>query len=480
MRAQALYHAGFAALVLGDLDDARRDVGASLTLSEEAGDAEEVLERTRGLLSVVSTFGDGPNSIEDLEAELSAARDRGDPRIAERLVGCGHLRMFRGEPAAAHRHFEELLALARQRGDDGLASTALVGLGATALAMGQCSDAAHHLGAGVALAEATAEVHTETMAMIWLAELARMTGDLESAGTMLTECLGRARPMGAPYPLAVTRLGLGRVRLAEGDSEEARRHFDEALAVVRPAALAHIESAVLDGLGEVALAAGDAAGAQILSEQALAVAQKCAEKTAAARATYQLAEVARAAGDFDRAVALHSDALRQCDATGARPAVVASLEAIAGVQTVRGNGDVAARLFGAAEALRLAGGWVRPWRPCDPYEADLARLREQLARAELEAAWTEGAALGCADAVAYATRGRGLRSRSTRGPDSLTSTEQGVVALLLEGLSNVEIGERLFISPRTVQSHLRRVFAKLGVSSRREVKHALARGRTPG
>ena len=52
---------------------------------------------------------------------------------------------------------------------------------------------------------------------------------------------------------------------------------------------------------------------------------------------------------------------------------------------------------------------------------------------------------------------------------SLTPTEQRVVALVAEGLSNPQIGERLFVSRRTVQTHLAHVFAKLGISSRTQL-----------
>ena len=78
--------------------------------------------------------------------------------------------------------------------------------------------------------------------------------------------------------------------------------------------------------------------------------------------------------------------------------------------------------------------------------------------------------------MAYAARGRGRRSRAEKGPESLTPTQRDIVALVAEGLTNPEIAERLFISPRTVQSHLRGAYAKLGVTSRRQLRQALSAG----
>ena len=53
--------------------------------------------------------------------------------------------------------------------------------------------------------------------------------------------------------------------------------------------------------------------------------------------------------------------------------------------------------------------------------------------------------------------------------DELTAQERQVSGLARDGLSNAEIGARLFISPRTVEWHLRKVYAKLGIKSRREL-----------
>jgi DNA-binding CsgD family transcriptional regulator len=67
---------------------------------------------------------------------------------------------------------------------------------------------------------------------------------------------------------------------------------------------------------------------------------------------------------------------------------------------------------------------------------------------------------------------RGPRQRPKDGWNSLSETEREVVRLVVEGLTNAKIAERLFISRRTVETHLSHVFAKLGVSSRRELAEA--------
>ena len=67
-----------------------------------------------------------------------------------------------------------------------------------------------------------------------------------------------------------------------------------------------------------------------------------------------------------------------------------------------------------------------------------------------------------------------MRARTVETRDDLTRQERQIAELARDGLSNPEIGARLFLSPRTVEWHLRHVFNKLGIKSRRELNGALA------
>jgi ATP/maltotriose-dependent transcriptional regulator MalT len=69
--------------------------------------------------------------------------------------------------------------------------------------------------------------------------------------------------------------------------------------------------------------------------------------------------------------------------------------------------------------------------------------------------------------------GETVRKRTVETRDELTPQERQIAGLARDGLSNPEIGARLFLSPRTVEWHLRKVFAKLGIRSRRELANAL-------
>jgi DNA-binding CsgD family transcriptional regulator len=82
--------------------------------------------------------------------------------------------------------------------------------------------------------------------------------------------------------------------------------------------------------------------------------------------------------------------------------------------------------------------------------------------------------------VAFAERARRegvtgemVRKRNVETHDELTQQEKQIALMARDGLSDSEVGSRLFLGPRTVEWHLRKVFAKLEIGSRKELRTAL-------
>jgi DNA-binding NarL/FixJ family response regulator len=101
------------------------------------------------------------------------------------------------------------------------------------------------------------------------------------------------------------------------------------------------------------------------------------------------------------------------------------------------------------------------------------------ARAQLRAALDQFVSMGM-EAFAERARkellatGEKARKRTVETRDDLTPQERQIAQLACDGLSNPEIGARLFLSPRTVEWHLRKVFGKLGIRSRHQLANVLA------
>jgi DNA-binding NarL/FixJ family response regulator len=147
------------------------------------------------------------------------------------------------------------------------------------------------------------------------------------------------------------------------------------------------------------------------------------------------------------------------------------------------DGDAAEQLF--QEAIhRLAGARLRVQlaRAHLLYGEWLRRERRRLdAREQLRTAFEMFNAMGIEAFAARAERelqatGERVRKRIAETRDEFTAQEAQVARLACEGLSNAEIGERLFISKHTVAYHLRKVFSKLNITSRNQLGRALADG----
>jgi DNA-binding CsgD family transcriptional regulator len=120
-----------------------------------------------------------------------------------------------------------------------------------------------------------------------------------------------------------------------------------------------------------------------------------------------------------------------------------------------------------ARAHLLYGEWLRR----EGRRAD-ARARLRTAHSMFETIGMEAFAARAGRELA--ATGEKVRKRSPETRDQLTPQEQQIAQLAKEGLSNPEIGARLFLSPRTVEWHLRNVFTKLGISSRTQLWSALS------
>ncbi len=306
-------------------------------------------------------------------------------------------------------------------------------------------------------------------------------GDRERATAALTEALALFRAAGDDDGAAFALNRLGTLALHAGDAALADTRFAEAGALIRAVGNEDGIAALEGQLGYAALLRGDHARAAAHLEAALARYRRLGSKLGTGRVLIHLGRGLTEQGEAARALPLLREAL-DCDReTGNRWYLAEALEAVAATAARLGEPDRAARLWGAAAALREVIGAPVPPPDRAGHDEAVAGVRALLGDDAFAAAVAAGRALAPEEAAAAAAT---VGDRSGAGaPDAtavpedagpigeaahlgLTAREAEVLRLLVEGRSNREIAEVLFISPRTASTHTGRVLEKLGVGSR--------------
>jgi predicted ATPase/DNA-binding CsgD family transcriptional regulator len=221
---------------------------------------------------------------------------------------------------------------------------------------------------------------------------------------------------------------------------------------------------------------GDYARAGELLEASNAVCQAGRMVWPAAYNLVVMGAVAANQGDLDRAETPCRESLRLTWAIGDRRYFAVGLAGFARIVAARGDPERGARLCGAVNALLDATGAILTPTGQASYEGTLTAARAALGDAAVEAALTAGRAIQPQEVLAEIDRdlaqatgiADGDRAMGPERGFGLTSREVEVLRLLPQGFTNAQIAETLFVSPRTVQTHLTNLYGKLGVEGRAE------------
>ncbi|MEI8409069.1 MULTISPECIES: helix-turn-helix transcriptional regulator [unclassified Kribbella] len=332
-------------------------------------------------------------------------------------------------------------------GERGIASTVLTVWSESLASTGDLHRAVEVAEQALAAAEPLADFHRVGAARAQLAALLVRTGRLAEARELMAPLLELAETAGAVVPNLGQAMGV--ISYWSGEYDAAVEWMARDTAPDSPLARTFAPAMLLPTVAAALRAGGHEAEAAETLERAVELARH-----------YNLPRIVADALDQqgrsliteqpDRAADLLHEALTIRVDHGLRTYLVDSLESLALLANRTNRTADAARLATAAYAARSEMVYAAP--------PDLPTLPS-----------TDETPLTLDEAVAYVRRTRGARGRPSSGWASLTPTEREVVALAVEGLSNPEIGERLYMSRGTVKTHLAHVYAKLGVANRTEL-----------
>jgi non-specific serine/threonine protein kinase len=278
-------------------------------------------------------------------------------------------------------------------------------------------------------------------------------------------------------------MALGNMALQVGDNEDAAAKFRESVTAAEAIPDERLVNIMVGrALGNLAVL-DRLQGNHILAtkrlEDALHRLRSSNDPVGTIVALGDLGDLARDQGNAVRALTFYRKALRLAGGNTATRTVTAIIEGVAAVIAAEGQPGVAARLLGAASGQRERIG-LR-YRAVDDEIATsqaLDSIRAELGEQAFSSAWEAGRRLSWDQAVAEALDPAALPVATTS--ISLTPREQEILRLLVAGQSNGSIADALFISRRTVEHHVARIFPKLGVRTRAAaVAAAIAAGLSP-
>jgi non-specific serine/threonine protein kinase len=278
-----------------------------------------------------------------------------------------------------------------------------------------------------------------------------------------------------------------------GRYDEAEKVFEEILRWWRSYGDHAMVGRALFHLGLVAYTREDRERTQLLCQEAVEFFDAGQSRLDAIEPLHYLGLNACAADDLPAAATFFAEALDRLRVRRSRVDYAIGFADAATLAVARGDLVPAARLLGAADAFRREDGAPFPLPGRIAYERAADRARVQLGDAAWSAAYTAGEALSLDDALLQAEGA--LRPDATpppaRGPipeapqsgpstaetvaSTLTRREREVLALLCQRLTDPEIAEALFVSPRTASNHVSNILAKLGAPNRREAAALAAR-----
>ena len=348
------------------------------------------------------------------------------PGLAEALLNLGLVHAYQQHFAEARTLMERSVALCRAEEGTWLLGHALDSLARLAWEQGDAEATRQLSEQGMRLGQEIGETRAQISPRKLLAAVALAQGDEAQAAVLAQELLTIAQQIGDKESVFSALFFLGTIAKDRGDDAQALRMYQQSLILARETGTVRNISLVYSRLGELAYRQGDVVQANALYHESLSLAQTFEAKAVVGWSLLGLARIARAQGHYERAAVL------------------------LGAASVRLNVIIDLNLTERTD-----------------YEREVAVTRTYLGQESYTQAHEKGRNMTPEQALAALEPAMTPKFLAPPAyPDGLTVREVEVLRLVALGLPDAQVADKLVISPRTVQGHLRSIYSKIAVNSR--------------
>lgn len=312
---------------------------------------------------------------------------------------------------------------------------------------------------------------------LWLLGFLRSTEGQPAAGIdILLDAETFAATVGDSASVAHAVQKRGLAELLRGRTDEGRELLERAVELER--AVAGFNPFLVDamlGLGVAYCNLGDPAGAELVLQEARQICEAHDEQLLLSWVTIHLGLAAYRSDDFDRAQRRIRDALTRLRTLNAPIGVPWTIELLAWVALEDGQYVRAAQLLGGARMLAEPFGGLLSGFPrlVELHDVNYRRTREAMGSRRFTSEYGTGQNLGRDAIVALALdevdRDPQAATKAASPTEALTPRELQIAELVATGMTNREIAAELVISPRTVDTHVEHILAKLNFGTRSQV-----------
>jgi predicted ATPase/DNA-binding CsgD family transcriptional regulator len=294
--------------------------------------------------------------------------------------------------------------------------------------------------------------------------LASNQGDYEAATGMAEGCLALAREMGDVEMMSRALYAASLALQGRGELAPAAARCEEAIFLLQNSNNHGLVGMARNAIAEVAFQRGDSGTARRILVDCVRAARARGDVRRMANHLDALAWAQRCCNEPEAAAATWKESVSTFALLNDQLGIVSGLDGLSCVAEGRGDDKRARRLAAAATRMsnEMSFRYV-PWY-LGQIEASRHRSQSRLGPRKTEDAWTQGWSMSLDQAIEYALGEGELETVIDASP--LSRRESEVAKLVAAGMSNRRIGERLYISERTVEGHVERIRNKLGARSR--------------